>query len=274
MEITLAIPNYNGASNLGILLEQVTKEEFAHIYVLDDVSSDNSEEVVKEFANVTFVKGKTNKGPGGNRNRVLEQEYADIIMFLDADMQLLVNNLKEKVLDSFADNNVALVGGQIMTLKDEPMWWNYGREMHPVRDAKADIVHEWALDNWENREKIEDLQNKFSDITPNLHISFGEPSVKAVDWVSEANFCVRSAVFKEISGFDAKMRYHADQDLCKRIRNNGHVIMHSPSIKTKHFEIDTFGETREEINREFAAYYYKKHWDMPQDIFDKLFPAT
>lgn len=272
MKITLAIPNYNGAENLKNLLEQALKENFNHIYVLDDSSTDNSKEIAKKFPDVIYVQGDENKGPPKNRNRILEQKYDEIIMFLDVDMQLLTSGLKEKIIENFVDGKVALVGGLIMTQKNEPMWWNYGFEMHPDRDAKAGIVHAWALDNWDNKEKIEKLREKYKDITRNLDISFGKPSIKKVDWVSEANFCVKADVFNEIGGFDGKMRYHADQDLCKRIRNKGYKINHSPAVQAMHLEIDTFGETRGKISRENTFYFYQKHWDMPRNVFDLLFP--
>ena len=93
MDITLAIPNFNGLEGLKKLLPQVTKEEFKNIYVLDDCSTDKSEEYVKKFPKITFVKGKKNLGPAGNRNRILNCQLGDIIFFIDADMELKVRDI-------------------------------------------------------------------------------------------------------------------------------------------------------------------------------------
>ncbi len=272
MKVTLAIPNYNGAQNLKELLTQVTKENFAHIYVLDDKSTDNSQEIVNAFSNVSFIQGSENLGPAGNRNRILAQLIGDVIMFLDVDMTLQTTNIVEKIQKNFMDKKIAVVGGLILTKKLEPMWWNYGFEMHPVRDAKADIVHTWALDNWHDKNKINELREKYMTITHNLDISFGEAKTKQVDWVSEANFCIRTSIFRELNGFDAEMRYHADQDLCRRVRQKGYAVIHSPDIKAIHLEIDTVGEARNELDRKNKLYFYKKHWNMPEYIFELLFP--
>lgn len=271
MKITLVIPNYNGAQNLENIITQVLKEDFDHVYVIDDNSSDNSLEIVKNYSKVVIIEGKENKGPAGNRNRVLDHECGNIIMFLDVDMKLMVENLRAKIEKSFDNNNTGVVGGLIVTQKNEPMWWNYGFEMHLIRDAKADIVHSWALDNWNNAKKIYKLKEKYKEVTPNLEISFDSPKNKKVDWVSEANFCIRSDLFKKIGGFDINMRYHADQDLCKRVRDLGYTVMFSPEIVSMHMEIDTFGKNREKLIKENAYYFYRKHWGMTRDIFDRLY---
>jgi GT2 family glycosyltransferase len=273
VEITLAIPNYNGSENIANILNQVSKEDFHKIYFIDDASEDNSLEIADKFSKVTIIRGEKNLGPAGNRNRVLNEDLGDIVMFLDVDMELKNTDLKSKIINSFQDNKVAIVGGKIFSKKDEPMWWNYGSEIHPILNAKSEIIHDWFLTVWGDMEKIKELEDKYGNITPNFEISFGnitEP--KEVDWVSEANFCIRTDLFKKVAGFDGKMRYHADQDLCKRIRFFGYKVLFSPNIKTRHLEIDTFGEDRKYIMKKYAFYYYNKHWGMSKDIFDKLYP--
>lgn len=273
MKVTLAIPNYNGSENIENILSQAAHEDFDTIYFLDDASTDNSLKIAEKFPEVKIIKGSKNIGPAGNRNWVLGEKLDDIVMFLDVDMVFQTTNIKSKITEMFSQKDIVLVGGQIFSKQEEPMWWNYGPEMHPIQNAKSEVVHDWLLDVWEDMEKVEVLKEKYTDITPNFEISFGKiAEPKEVDWVSEANFCVRTEVFQNVGGFDKNMRYHADQDLCKRIRQLGHKILFSPEIKTKHLEIDTFGKDRSYIMRESAFYFYKKHWGMAKEIFDKLYP--
>ena len=72
LPIIAAIPNYNMAEQLATLLPQIIQQGYDAIYVLDDVSTDDSREVVKRFApKVTLIAGDRNLGAGGNRNRIL-----------------------------------------------------------------------------------------------------------------------------------------------------------------------------------------------------------
>ncbi|MDO8639069.1 MAG: glycosyltransferase [Candidatus Daviesbacteria bacterium] len=93
MKITLAIPNYNGLENLKILIPEVLKEGFEQIYVLDDKSTDDSiNYLTKHFPQIKVIKGEINLGPAGNR--ILEQSYGEIIMFLD-EVKLLPDKINQ-----------------------------------------------------------------------------------------------------------------------------------------------------------------------------------
>ncbi|MFZ2664540.1 MAG: glycosyltransferase [Patescibacteria group bacterium] len=271
MKVTLAIPNYNGLENLKILLPRIAKEGFDEIIVIDDKSTDESISFLKSISDIYVIQGDKNIGPAGNRNRVLGKATGDLVVFLDADMELITKDVVQKLNELFSDSSKALVGGLILTLKNEPMWWNYGYELNPVRDAKAAVAHELAFKFWENSEVMEYIKNTYKEITRNFEITFEKPAEMEVDWVSEANLCIRRKVFEEVGGFDNKMRYHADQDLCKRVRDRGYKVYFSSLITTKHMEIDTFGTNRTKFYLESLYYYYKKHWGMSKRIFDKLY---
>ncbi|MBI2356980.1 glycosyltransferase family 2 protein [Candidatus Dojkabacteria bacterium] len=259
MKITAVVPNYNGSSNISNILKQLSNEHFDQIYLIDDNSTDNSVEIAKTFPKVTVIENNVNVGPGANRSRILKYPHGDIIFFVDVDMEILVADVTEKIEELFKDKSIDLVGGMIITKKDEPMWWNWGYEMNLSRDTKARKVDNLMLKHWTNLEKIVELKRKYPNISPNLDISFSEHALRKVDWVSEANFCVKSKVFEEVGGFDPKMWYHADQDLCKRVREAGYGVYYCPTIKVKHLEIDTFGKDRVKTILKNTLYYYKKH---------------
>ena len=255
-------------------MPRVVKEGFDEVIVMDDQSTDGSVSYLKSIPDIYVIQGDKNLGPAGNRNRVLGKAKGDLIFFIDADMELITTNVIQHLNALFTDANKVLVGGLILTPKDEPMWWNYGYEMSPIRDAKADIVHEFAFKFWENSEVMEYIKSTYNEITRNFEITFEKPNEVEVDWVSEANFCIRRNIFEEVIGFDGNMRYHADQDLCKRLRSKGHKIYYNCAITTKHKEIDTFGENRKKIIRKNSYYFYKKHWGMTRKVFDKLYPVS
>jgi GT2 family glycosyltransferase len=272
MTVSLAIRNYNGEEYLSQLLSDAVKEDFHRIYILDDASTDSSKNIVERYKSAVWLTSRKNQGISGNSNKMLKHGDSEIVMFLDVDMELQSENIVPKIEEIFEDSEKSVVGGLVISRKNEPMWWNYGPEMHPVRSAKAKLVNDLILASWDDENHINYLRENYSDLTPNLEISFGEQKEREVDWVTDANFCIRREVFEEVKGFDENMQRNSVQDLCKRIREKGFKIFFSPTVKTKHLDMDTFGESRKEADRESKFYFYNKHWGMSREIFDKLYP--
>lgn len=75
MPITVAITNFNARSHLQRLLPQLRRHGFTDIVVLDDASTDDSQAWLKHQSDIRLVLGRTNLGPTGNRNRLLELSY-------------------------------------------------------------------------------------------------------------------------------------------------------------------------------------------------------
>lgn len=84
----IAICTYNRAARLGEVLAAVikTKPEGCRVVVCDDGSTDNTADVVKQFPEVTYIRGP-NKGVGANKNRAI---YAlrgcDFLCILEDDL--------------------------------------------------------------------------------------------------------------------------------------------------------------------------------------------
>jgi len=62
--ITAIVPAYNEAERISKVLEVLTTyKQFKEIIVVDDGSTDNTEEIVKKF-NVRYIRNESNKGKG------------------------------------------------------------------------------------------------------------------------------------------------------------------------------------------------------------------
>ena len=96
---TVAITTYNRADLLGRAIQSVLAQNFTdyELLIVDDASSDRTEEVVKEFAtqNVRYVRLPTNSGIGPTRNEVLQHAHGEYIVFLDDDDRFTPDFLKE-----------------------------------------------------------------------------------------------------------------------------------------------------------------------------------
>jgi hypothetical protein len=85
--VTVVIPDYNHARYVGDAIESVLAQTYQHVEILvvDDGSTDDSEEVVARFGTrVRYVK-QENKGLSAARNTGIELARGEFIAVLDAD---------------------------------------------------------------------------------------------------------------------------------------------------------------------------------------------
>ena len=110
-KISAIIPTYNNAEFLQEAIESVLAQTYKdiEIIVVDDGSTDNTEDVVKNYAGkLTYIR-QENAGPAKARNTGILQAKGEYIAFLDADDSWLPNKTEEQ-LKVLEDNpNSALV---------------------------------------------------------------------------------------------------------------------------------------------------------------------
>lgn len=251
--IIAAIPNFNAADNVIRLAKQLLNENLDDIYILDDASTDNSLEQIYELGEaVKVIEGETNLGPAGNRNRILPAlQPGDIIMFVDADMELASRQIRPVIEGLFAsETHVAIVGGGIMNKKLKPMTYNYGLDVSPVKDKlgiyleRLAILLHFKILNWP-------LKMMARPFTNNLEIRFKTPFQQRVDWVSEGHCYIRASVFQAIGGFDGRMRYHEGKLLARRIRQEGWGVLFSPKIWTRHLQIHVRPQSEKQLRKTY-----------------------
>jgi N-acetylglucosaminyl-diphospho-decaprenol L-rhamnosyltransferase len=239
MRFIAVIPNYNSGDNLRQLLPEVLKQSFDEVFVIDDASTDQSPDVADSFAGkVELIRGETNLGPAGNRNRIIKHlRPNDFICFIDADTELLSNQFIGKVLNIFEqETTVGIIGGLIFNKEGRPMTFNYGYFSNAVRDFIGSSLEVAATELPFVRPLLKPLARPF---TMNLDIRFSPPQRQEVDWVSEALCFVRGDVFREVDGFRADLRYHEGQDLAARFYQSGYKTLFWPEVHARHLEIET-----------------------------------
>lgn len=278
MKCILAIPNYNMRPSLAKLLASLAAEQFDEIYVLDDASADGSADFVSDaFPAVKVVRGERNMCAAGNRNRLLPFLSGDeLVLFIDADSELLSHELPQAVARWFENDKLGLAGSLILDQSGRPRTWNYGWAMNPVKDARNAVYEHLARTTWPNsptHRMIRLLALGLHD-TYNFEIACTDPVSRKVDWVSEGLFAIRADVFKKVGGFDDNFRYHSGQDLGLRVAAAGYEVRFEPGITVRHLELDVRGARRWEDHREGAFLFYAKHWGMSRQVFDRLFPVS
>jgi glycosyltransferase involved in cell wall biosynthesis len=85
--VTAIIATYNRANLVGNAIESILKQTYGNIEVIvvDDGSTDDTQDVVRQFGERVRVIYQNNAGPGAARNRGIAMANGDIIAFLDSD---------------------------------------------------------------------------------------------------------------------------------------------------------------------------------------------
>lgn len=118
MKISIIIPVYNAAATLGKLLDSIYKTTTElvsagklkfEVIVVDDGSTDNSTEIAAKFG-VRLIQ-QANSGPALARNKGAEKAKYSHLLFLDSDVILLSDTVKE-VISSFEDKSIDAVNGR------------------------------------------------------------------------------------------------------------------------------------------------------------------
>lgn len=110
MTVSVIIPTYNNAKYITDAIESVQRQTYkdTEIIVVDDGSTDNTQEMMANFSDITYLQ-QYHQGPAVARNRGLREAHGEYIQFLDSDDVLLPTKL-EKCLSVFESHpNVGLV---------------------------------------------------------------------------------------------------------------------------------------------------------------------
>lgn len=252
LQVIAAIPNYNMGASLAELLPQVLRQGYDAIYVLDDGSTDNSQEVVTEFGSaVVWIGSKTNTGAGAARNRVLAAHKAEcIIHFLDADVRLETDDAAAKARRMMREPRTAFVGGMVKDPVGRRHLWNYGPNSVSLYTVLTAHIHfffgriQAPTPLW--REAIRKLTRNARSEWPDLG---AHPSRTAVYWVVEGNLLVRRSVLEELGGFDPSIKEYDIIPPARRAYEAGLISFFDPSIVVRHLAIDV-----RHYNRGIALY--------------------
>ncbi len=118
MRFSVVIPVYNKANTIKASIDSVFAQAFNdfEIIVVDDGSTDNINDVLKEYDNLTIIH-QNNSGVSVARNTGIENAKGDFVCFLDADDLWKDNHLStlSMLIDKYPDINYFVTSHLIST---------------------------------------------------------------------------------------------------------------------------------------------------------------
>jgi hypothetical protein len=186
-------------------------------------------------------------------------------------MQLMSRNIRNIIESLFNSNpHSAVIGGGIMTLNQRPMTYNYGLFTSRFKDAIG-ISFEYLARLLHFKFLVAPLLPLARRFTNNLDIRFTKPRQHRTDWVSEGHCYIRASVFKQLGGFDEKLRYHEGKELMWRIRQEAWGVLFAPRLWTRHMELKVRDKNEAKLRKEYKPVVEQKismmlkRYDEPDD---------
>ena len=217
-KIALVILNWNGVKLLEQFLPSVIQfSPEATVYVADNASTDKSIEFVKNnYPSVQIVQNKTNQGFAGGYNEALEYIDADIYALVNSDIEVTENWLKPIIETFNSEPTTAIIQPKILDFKR--------KEYFEYAGAAGGFIDKYGYPFCRGRvfDTLEKDNGQYNDVTD-------------VFWASGACFFIRSAVYKELKGFDEDFFAHQEEiDLCWRALNKGYKIKYNSQSVVYH----------------------------------------
>lgn len=129
--ITIGIPAYNERRNIGKLLDDIALQKLnsdvvlEQVLVVSDCSTDGTDEIVKEKAlhnkAITLHRNLERGGKMAAMKTIFQELKSDVLVFFDADVQLVNSNTVQELLEPFlrGEENIGLVGGNPIPIKEK-----------------------------------------------------------------------------------------------------------------------------------------------------------
>ena len=219
-KISVVILNWNGAELLKKFLPTVlshTESEDCEVVVVDNASSDNSVEMMKQqFPDVKLILLDKNYGFAEGYNRALQQVDSKYIVLLNSDVETSPHWLNPMIEHLKKNKDTVAVQPKILSYANKSMFEYAGAaggfiDRYGYPFCRGRILHKLEEDKGQYDEPIE------------------------IFWASGACLCMRKDDYTKAGGFDADFFAHMEEiDLCWRLLARGGKIFCLPQSKVYH----------------------------------------
>ncbi|MBD2454316.1 glycosyltransferase family 2 protein [Nostoc sp. FACHB-87] len=197
--VSVIVPTFNRANFLSRAISSILQQTFSNfeLIIVDDGSTDNTAEVVKEFTDprIKFLPLGKNYGGSYARNQGIKAASTEFIAFLDSDDEWLPEKLELQV-----------------------------KRLQESDDPLATVVYCLGYECVEGQQKIPSLHLYEGDVFDDLLRGWLPPTTSL--------FMVKRSALLEVNGFDESLPSFQDYDLWLSLAaaNNHFLVVDKPLI--------------------------------------------
>ena len=239
MKLSIIIVNYQSRSYLERCLQSIFAKinnacEF-EVIVVNNGSEQELLGLAVLFPKLKIVQNQQNFGFGQANNVGAKIAQGEILFFLNPDTEIFSRDISIVLREFEENNNVGILGSQLLTENKEVQEWSAGREINLLQILKNNLGQREVLDE----------------------------KKQALSWVSGTAMFVRKSLFEKLNGFDERFfMYFEDVDLCTRVRKLGKTVLYFPAFSAVHYGGKSYGEKRTQKKHYYESqdYYFQKHY--------------
>lgn len=262
MNVSVVLPSFNRARLLPITIPTYFQEDVSEVILVDDCSSDNTAEVVKElqtrFPTLRYFRNEVNSKQPYTKNVAISKVQSEYIYFGDDDSVLYPGSIRN-LLNVMREKNADIVGGRALAL---------------FFPEQIDELDEF-LSHYRNRIATEANQIvDLSTLSTNFTYTVKEPI--RVPFCQASCLC-KTQVAREMQ-FDVKIEgnaYREETDFLIRATLAGYTIYYTSSANQINLpSAMCSGGARSKNHRHWAEnairnndYFIDKNYDSMQKMF-------
>ena len=227
IKILVVVTTYNSEKTIKECIKSIINNTYTNfeLVIVDDFSSDNTKKILKKI-NAKKVFNQKNMGPAFSRNVGANIVKADLIVFIDSDVEINKDAFSN-LIELFKSN----------------------KNLTSVSGIYCDNKYPNILSEYENtyQSYIQHTLSKFEN-PPYTNTSF---------------FVIKKYIFDRLGGFDTQFKLANQEDIefGKRLYNSGYKNIFSDKIKIKHlkiFNFHIFFKKKYNQGIEFYKLYFKQ----------------
>jgi len=223
--VSVIIVNFNGLRFMDecirTLANAFDKYPF-EIVVVDNSSSDGSQDWLRARDDIVYVESKLNTGFTGGNNLGAAHASGQRLLFINNDTRVI--SKLDILVDLLDDSEIGLAACRLQ-YGDMRQQYSFGFDHSPIRIALS----------WLGVEKWHSLPTVFRRLETNPAAYLRDHD--NLDWTSGACFVIRTTDWVSLRGFDtAFFMYCEDVDLCVRIRQLGKRVAYTADCQVIHYE--------------------------------------
>ncbi|MBI5408702.1 MAG: glycosyltransferase [Nitrospirae bacterium] len=256
--ISVVIPNYNKAENIGKCLNAVFSSRYKNleVVVVDDNSEDGSADIIKQFP-CKLIRLAEHSGTSKARNLGARHSSGEIIFFTDADCLLQEDTLSiiNETFISYGVNPPASRCNASQQREPSPFRKGGNTPLNPLLIEGKNPHGGVIIGGTYTRMPFD---TGFFSIFQSVFINYSETkNIENPDYIAAHAMIIDPQIFEESGGFPEDfLPIIEDVEFSHRLRRMGYKLIMNPDIRVRHIFDFSFAKSMRN------AFRKSRYWNM------------